>query len=270
MDASGNPVVVTPGTVLTPEQAATLEFAPVEDFTGTVPPIDYTLTDINGATSEADILIEITPTPDAEDDVFTTNEDTPVLLSPLSNDDIGPGADSVTINNIPDPAVEGTLTYLDATGNPVVVAAGDVLTPEQADTLTFVPLEDFSSTVPPINYTVTDINGETSDADIFIDVTPTPDALDDPFTTNEDTPVNVSPLGNDDDGAGVDSVTVNNVPDPATEGTLTYLDAAGNPVTVAPGDVLTPEQADSLTFNPAEDFFGTVPPINYTLSLIHI
>ena len=44
------------------------------------------------------------PTPDAVDDVFTTNEDTPVLLNPLANDDLGAGADSLTVNNVPDPS----------------------------------------------------------------------------------------------------------------------------------------------------------------------
>ena len=88
---------------------------------------------------------------------------------------------------------------MDAAGNPVTVMAGDVLTPEQAATLTFVPVMDFNGTVPPINYTVTDINGETSDADIFIEITPTPDAVDDSFVTNEDTPVLLNPLANDDD-----------------------------------------------------------------------
>ena len=183
-----------------------MEFTPAPDFNGTVTPIDYTLTDINGATSEADILIDVIPTPDAVDDVFTTNEDTPVLLNPLANDDLGAGAESLTVNNIPDPAVEGILTYLDAAGNPVTVMAGDVLTPEQAATLTFVPVMDFNGTVPPINYTVTDINGETSDADIFIEIIPTPDAVDDSFVTNEDTPVLLNPLANDDVGAGAESL----------------------------------------------------------------
>ena len=155
----GNEVTVMPGDVLTPAEAATLMFNPAMDFTGTVPPINYTVEDINGETSDADIFIEVTPTADAVDDIVTTNEDTPVLLDPLANDDLGEGAQSLTVNNVPDPATEGELTYLDAAGNPVVVAPGDVLTPEQAATLTFVPVEDFNGPVPPINYTVTDVNG---------------------------------------------------------------------------------------------------------------
>ena len=135
------------------------------------------------------------------DDDFVTNEDTPVAINPIPNDDDGAGIDSVTVNNVPDPAVEGELTYTDAAGVVQTVAPGDVLTPAEAATLMFVPVEDFNGTVPPINYTVTDVNGETSDADILIEVTPTPDAMDDDFVTNEDTPVAINPIPNDDDGA---------------------------------------------------------------------
>ena len=167
------------------------------------------------------------------------DRDTPVALDPLANDDIGAGAQSVTVNNVPDGATEGTLTYTDDMGNEVTVVPGDVLTPAEAATLMFNPAMDFTGTVPPINYTVEDINGETSDADIFIEVTPTADAVDDIFTTNEDTPVLLDPLANDDLGEGAQSLTVNNVPDPAVEGELTYTDASGVVQTVAPGDVLS-------------------------------
>ena len=176
----------------------------------------------------------------------------------------------MTVNNIPDPLLEGTLTYLDAAGNTVTVMAGDVLTPEQAATLTFVPVMDFNGTVPPINYTVTDINGATSEADIFIEVTPTPDAVDDAFVTPEDTPVAVDPLANDDVGAGAASVTINNVPDPALEGEYTYIDdATGLPVTVAAGAVLSPTEAASMVFNPVADFNGMVTTVMYTVTDIN-
>ena len=49
-----------------------------------------------------------------------------------------------------------------------------MLTAAEAVSLMFDPVMDFNGTVAPINYTVTDINGETSAADIFIEVTPTP------------------------------------------------------------------------------------------------
>jgi len=170
-----------------------------------------------------------------------------VALDPLSNDDLGAGAESVEILNVPDAATEGTLTYIDdLTGAEVPIAPGAVLSPTEAASMSFNPVEDFNGPVTPIGYEVTDINGQTSEAIIDITITPTPDAVDDPFTTNEDTPVNVSPLGNDDDGAGVASVTVDTIPDPS-EGILTYLDASGNPVTVMPKKTSTARSLRSNT-----------------------
>ena len=89
----------------------------------------------------------------------------------------------------------------------------------------FNPVEDFNGPVTTIGYEVTDVNGAVSEAVIDIAITPTPDAVDDAFVTNEDTPVSVNPLTNDDDGAGIASVTVDTIPDP-TEGVLTYTDDA--------------------------------------------
>ena len=72
-----------PGDVLSPTEAASLLFTPEEDFNGPITPIEYTLTDVNGATSDAEIAVDVTPTPDAMDDVFTTNEDTPSSAEPI-------------------------------------------------------------------------------------------------------------------------------------------------------------------------------------------
>ena len=176
-------------------------FNPVEDFNGPVTTIGYEETDVNGATSEAVIDIAITPTPDAVDDAFVTNEDTPVSVNPLTNDDDGAGIASVSVDTIPDPA-EGVLTYTDDAGVVQTVMPGDVLSPTEAASLLFTPAEDFNGPITPIEYTLTDINGATSDAAIAVDVTPTPDAMDEVFTTNEDTPILLSPLSNDDLGAG--------------------------------------------------------------------
>ena len=266
LDAAGNPVTVMAGDVLTPEQAATLTFVPVMDFNGTVPPINYTVTDVNGETSDADIFIEITPTPDAVDDSFVTNEDTPVSVNPITNDDDGAGIASVTVDTIPDPT-EGVLTYTDDAGVVQTVMPGDVLSPTEAASLEFTPEPDFFGPITPVEYTLTDINGEESSAQIAVDVTPTPDAVDDAVITNEDTPVAVDPLANDDVGAGAASVTINNVPDPLTEGSFTYIDdATGLPVAVSATDVLSPAEAASLLFTPVDDFNGMVTTVAYTVT----
>ena len=101
---------------------------------------------------------------------------------------------------------EGSFTYIDdATGLPVVVSAADELSPAEAASLLFTPVDDFNGVVTTVAYTVTDVNGETSDANIDITVTPTPDAVDDVYSGNEDTPVALDPLSNDDLGAGADT-----------------------------------------------------------------
>ena len=124
-------------------------FNPVADFNGMVTTVMYTVTDINGETSDANIDITITPTPDAVDDVFSGIEDTPVALDPFANDDLGAGAESVEILNIPDPALEGTLTYVDdLTGETITVAAGAILSPEETATLMFNPVPDFNVRSP--------------------------------------------------------------------------------------------------------------------------
>ena len=129
---------------------------------------------------------------------------------PLANDDDGAGVASVTVDTIPDPA-EGVLTYIDDAGVLQTVMPGDVLSPTEAASLLFTPAEDFNGPITLIEYTLTDINGATSDAQIGVDVTPTPDAVDDALVTNEDTPVAFDPLANDDVGAGAASVTIGDV-----------------------------------------------------------
>ena len=185
-DITGVTITVAPGAVLTPTEAASLVFTPVDDFSGPVPTIGYEVTDEVGQVAGAVIDITITPTPDAVDDSFVTNEDTPVSVNPLTNDDDGAGVASVTVDTIPDPA-EGVLTYTDDMGVVQTVMAGDVLSPTEAASLLFTPEEDFNGPITPIEYTLTDVNGATSDAEITVDVTPTPDAIDDSFVVNEDT-----------------------------------------------------------------------------------
>ena len=226
----------------------TLMFNPAEDFNGTVPPINYTVTDINGETSDADILIDVIPTPDAEDDQYVTNEDTAIAINPLSNDDVGAGADTVTINSIPDALTEGAFTYTDDMGMIQTVVAGTILSPAEAATMMFTPVGDFTGTVATVTYTVEDVNGETSQANIDITVTPTPDAMDDTYSGNEDSPIALNPLFNDDVGAGAESVEILNVPNAVTEGELTYVDdLTGAMITVSSGDTLSPVSYTHLT-----------------------
>lgn len=94
----GSVVPVTGGTV-TVNPDGTLTFTPNPGFTGTVD-FPYTISDGNGGTDTAQLVITITSNPiAANDDSYTTPSGTPVVLNPLLND-VSPLGDDVTITSI--------------------------------------------------------------------------------------------------------------------------------------------------------------------------
>ncbi|RMB57084.1 tandem-95 repeat protein, partial [Dokdonia sinensis] len=173
----------------------TVTYIPDPDTNGT-DTFTYTITDDNGNTSTATVTVSVTPTPDAEDDTAVTDEDTPVDIDVIGNDDIGSGPTTVT--SVTDP-MNGTVTI-----------NGD-------GTVTYIPDPDTNGT-DTFTYTITDDNGNTSTATVTVNVTPTPDAEDDTAVTDEDTPVDIDVIGNDDIGSG--PTTVTSVTDPMN-GTVT-------------------------------------------------
>ena len=149
---------VTTTTPLTPAQAASLVFIPVNNFFGTAT-LTFTVTDNQGAVSPAaSIALQIS-------DVIQPPVATPVNISASSEKPIaislgGTDADgfvaSVTVQSLP-PASQGLLTLAD--GTPVV--AGVALTPAQAAGLIFKPVIGFNGTVQ-IPFFLTDDEGNNS------------------------------------------------------------------------------------------------------------
>ena len=90
--------------------------------------------------------------PVAVDDADTTEQDTPVTVSVLSNDS-DPDGDTLTVTGATVPAAQGTV----------------VINPD--GTLTFTPAAGFTGTAT-ITYTIDDGNGDTDTADVVITVTP--------------------------------------------------------------------------------------------------
>ena len=270
-EATGNTVTIDPNnppTGLAPVELATLTFTPVADFDGTVDPIAYTITDADGDTASSVATIVINATPDPVADTIATDEDTPVALDLVANDDAGDGLASLTIDTLPNPT-DGTLTYTDASGAEQPVAAGVPLNPAEAATIVFTPAANFNGTVPAIPYTITDLSGDSASSTVSIAVDAVPDPIDDTVTTPEDTPVAINVLadngaGTDDLGDGLGSVRIDRVPS-AAQGTLTYTDSSGGTQTVTAGTVLDPSEATTLVFSPATGFNGPVATIPYTI-----
>jgi VCBS repeat-containing protein len=153
------------------------------------------LLDSNPSTSTATVHIDVCPVNDAPvavDDSATTNEDTPVTINVLANDDDVDG-DNLTVTDVTQ-GQNGTVS---------IGSNGEV---------TYTPNDDYTGN-DTFEYTVSDGNGGTHTGTVTVTVNPVNDApvaIDDSATTNEDTPVTIDVLNNDTDADG-DNLTVVNV-----------------------------------------------------------
>jgi uncharacterized delta-60 repeat protein/CSLREA domain-containing protein len=188
----------------------TVTYTPAADWNG-VDFYTYTVSD-GELTDTATVTVTVTAINDAPvavDDNTGTDEDTPVVITPLANDTDVDG-DSLSVDSFTQPA------------NGTVTDNGD-------DTLTYTPDGDWNGT-DSFTYTVTD--GQATDsATVWVVVAPVNDApvaADDSVSTDEDTPVTVSPLDNDADVDGpalvISAVTqgANGSVVDNGDGTLTY------------------------------------------------
>ena len=190
------------------------------------------VSDGNGGTETVTFNVTITGVNDppvAGDDTASTNEDTTVNITVLTND-----------SDVED----DTLTVTAA-----IAASGALVVINADGTLTYTPAENFNGT-DTITYTISDGNGGEDSASVDVTVTPVNDdpvAGDDVAETDEGAAVDIIVLGNDTDidgdilsvsGASADNGTVvvnidNTVtytPDPGFfgEDTITYTISDGN------------------------------------------
>ncbi|RLV60291.1 retention module-containing protein [Parashewanella curva] len=223
--AAGNSVTIAGG-IFTLLANGSYTFSPGADWNGTLPSITYTTN--TGATASLSLSVTaVNDAPVANDDVISTNEDTPVTINVLSNDSDVDG-DTLTI----------TSATVDASQGTVAIDNGQ---------LVFNPVANFNGTAT-ISYTIIDGKGGTDTATVTVNVNPAndaPDAVDDEITTDEDTPVTINVLSNDSDVDG-DTLTITGANVDANQGTVTVVDG-------------------ELVFTPAENFNGTAT-ISYTIS----
>ncbi|WP_168201392.1 Ig-like domain-containing protein [Qingshengfaniella alkalisoli] len=224
-----------------------LSFDPGTDFddlaTGEIrqTTVSYTITDGEGGTDTATVVITVTGVndgPQATGDTVTTDEDTPVTFDPRGND-TDPDGDPLTITEVDgQPIVPGGSVPVD----------GGIVTMETDGSLTYAPDPD-SSGSPSFTYTIDDGNGGTDTGTVNVTVNAvndTPVARDDSFTTNEDTPAIIDVLINDSDvdGDELDVFEIDGAPV-----------TVGSTVAVTGGTVAL--QADgTVLFTPDDDFNG--------------
>ncbi|UCF12696.1 MAG: tandem-95 repeat protein, partial [Thermoplasmatales archaeon] len=166
----------------------------------------YTISDGNGGTDTATVSVTVTPVndpPSAVDDYVSVNEDsTNNQIDVIANDNDIDG-DSLTISNVTQP-LHGTTTFT-------------------VDYAYYTPDGDYTGS-DQFNYTISDGNGGTDAATVYVTVTSVNDppvANDDNVSVAEDSTDNqLDVLANDIDVDG-DSLDITSVSTP-THGTATY------------------------------------------------
>lgn len=171
------------------------------------------------------------------DDVVSTDEDQSVIVPIYDNDSDLPTTGNVTVSTQP---TNGTVA-IDNNGTP-----NDPLD----DIVTYTPNADYNGP-DTFNYTVCNTFGDCSTATVDITVLPIVDAIDDSIATEENTPVAIAILDNDNDLPSIGTLTIAT---PPTNGTVVIND---NGTPNDPSD-------DTVTYTPNADYVGN-DTFDYTL-----
>ena len=167
-------------------KAPNLTYIPNKDYNG-IDNFNFIVNDGLEDSNEATITLNITPindAPIAKDDKITLDEDTNIIINPLSNDsdvDIQTNQDRVTITNITQPQ----------NGKAKI----------KNNTIIYTPNQNFNGK-DSITYTIEDKNKTIAKATIDITINPindAPIAKDDNITTEQAKAITINPLSNDSD-----------------------------------------------------------------------
>ena len=165
---------------------------------------------------------------DLQDDFVTVDEDSFVEVPIYDND-----TDLPTV---------GTLTTTDPANGTVTIDDNGTPNDPTDDIVTYTPDPDYNGP-DSFDYTVCNTMGDCSTATVTIDVLPIVDAIDDSVTTNEDTPVTITILNNDNDLPTVGTITTTT----PSNGSVVINDNG------TPGDV----SDDYVEYTPNTGFTGT-------------
>lgn len=237
-------------------------FNPEPNYNGTVPVINYTVTD--GTLLTTAILnlsiAAVNDNPIALDDSATANEDISITRSNanglLANDS---DVDVPTTLSISGYVIAGN----PGAGTPIIGSAFNIptvgaITINADGSYTFVPVNNFNGAVPVITYTLSDGNGGTATASLTINYTPVNDP---PVVTtvaksgNEDTVIafvagDFTNSYTDDEGSPLTKIKVVTLP---TNGLLKL-----NGVNITAGQEINASDLNQITFEPNANFNGSV------------
>ena len=232
-------------------------FTPAANWNGTVPTVTYTISDGEGGSAIADLVITVNPV-----------NDPPVTVGAIP-DQADADADSVA-------GLDVKTFFADVDGDTLSYSAMGLPTGLTIDASSGVisGTIDHSASqngggVYSVTITASDGKGGSVDQSFTWTVTnPAPVANDDAAATNEDTPVSGNVLAGGGAGDVADS-------DPDGDAlSVTSFTIAGDPTEHSAGDVVAIPGRGSFTlgsdggytFTPAANWNGTVPTVTYTIS----
>ena len=217
-----------------------------------IPPLDFDQRGTgfprisNGQADIGSFELIVNQPPVAVDDNYTTNENTAVILSPLTGDS-DPEGDTLTLTAINSIALTGGAQTITVTDGTIDIDASDVIG--------FTSDIGVSGDVT-IPYIISDGNGGTATANQIIAVNGLPIAVDDNYSTNEGTAVVLTPLTGDSDPEG-DTLALT---------AINSIALTGGAQTIAVTDgSIDIDASDIISFTPDTGFTGTIT-IPYTIS----
>lgn len=169
------------------------------------------------------------------DDLVTVDEDSSVVVPIFAND-----------TDLP---TDGILTATDPANGSVTINDNGTANNPFDDIVTYTPDPDFNGT-DSFDYTLCNMFGACSTAMVTVDVIPIVDALDDSVATDQDVPVDIMMLDNDNDLPITGTITTTS----PTNGSIVLNDngTSGNP------------SDDFITYTPNPGYLGT-DSLDYTL-----
>ncbi|MBN2879300.1 MAG: tandem-95 repeat protein, partial [Clostridia bacterium] len=198
---------------------------------------------------DEEVYAQWNATPDAVDDAAVTPADTAVVISVLAND-TDPEGDTLGISSVTQGANGGTVTIV-------------------GTTVSYTPPAGYTGT-DTFTYTISDGNGgeDTATVTVYVSVNAPPTAVDDAYTTDEDTALVISDallgvMANDSDIDGTINLQSNTNPLHGTlalnaDGTFTYTPDAGYNGT------------DSFTYTIVDDDSDTATAtVNLTINAVN-
>ncbi|WP_051476146.1 Ig-like domain-containing protein [Aquimarina megaterium] len=224
-----------------------ITYTPNPGFSG-IDTFTYIITDADGDISEATVVVKITDdNPIAQNDEVNIPQDSPVTAIYVLNDN-GNGPDDFGKNGPGSTPI--TLGAITPTNGTVILNENGTLNDPSDDFFEYIPNAGYSGS-DRFNYTIADSDGDTSTAEVIINVIPTItvlDAVDDVFIVDEDNPgILLNVLANDDFGSN----------GPNTGSILIMTPPTNGIATVNNGGTPNDPTDDQIDYAPDPDFNGT-------------